>query len=219
MILGSLLARGGIIGRDLEIRIGELVFRGPIKKIIRQPTAHGHQLVFHLLWEAVFVPLPGAVQSTEWSDARSPRFHVAWEHAEITTTSEDCFTFPLVGEDNRATILPQRSNLDPKDVKGLVLPSEATSIRHNVYEGGRVQSLGFRSPDHSGQEATIGIAAEGNYNFGRAKRRETIRVLDGQILARGVTYDADSDPLTFEAGQEIDFAVLTDVAVYLCYYG
>ena len=92
------------------------------------------------------------------------------------------------------------------------------SIKHNVYEDGKVQSLGFSTED--GHDVTVGVLEEGSYNFGVAERREEIKVLTGELSTPDgkSSWDSMTDPLVFEKGQTIEFnaAVVTS---YLCYYG
>lgn len=95
------------------------------------------------------------------------------------------------------------------------------AIQHNVYEGGKIQSLGFSS-EH-GRAATIGVLEPGKYNFGGAKRRERIHVTFGHIMAKGrnvVHSDTSSEEgaLVFEEGDEIVLECQC-VTAYICLYG
>ena len=92
------------------------------------------------------------------------------------------------------------------------------AIKHNVYLGGAVQSLGFQTA--AGAEATIGVLSEANqYDFGTAERRESIKVVNGTILSmNGDVYAPDHPPLVFEKGAAIVFYTTGPVA-YLCTYG
>lgn len=97
------------------------------------------------------------------------------------------------------------------------------AIQHNTYEGGKVQSLGFTS--ERGHELTVGVLEPGEYNFGVAKRRETIHVSYGLIEAKGkrVVMSAinASNPdyfIVFEPGEEIRLKCY-HTAAYICLYG
>lgn len=60
------------------------------------------------------------------------------------------------------------------------------AIRHNLYEGGLVHSLGFYS---DGTDQTLGVVSPGaESDFGEAKREETITVLDGGLRVNGQWY-------------------------------
>ena len=95
------------------------------------------------------------------------------------------------------------------------------SIKHNVYEDGRVQSLGFVTDE--GQDASVGICEVGEYDFGVAERREELRVLTGVLatitdafgLQHWISFD---NPLVFEKGERIRFAAAEGTS-YLCLYG
>ena len=101
------------------------------------------------------------------------------------------------------------------------------AIKHNVYEDGKVQSLGFTSEpsfhNMPGRDVTVGVLEPGKYNFGVAKRRETIHVTFGHIMAKGknvVHSDTSSaeGELVFEEGEEIVLECQC-VTAYICLYG
>lgn len=89
-------------------------------------------------------------------------------------------------------------------------------ITHNVFHGGAVQSLGFTTDD--GLQKTIGVMLVGTWDFGIAKKQETINVITGQIVVQGKVYDCRSGPCVFLAGDRIIFRVREAVS-YLCIYG
>jgi len=92
------------------------------------------------------------------------------------------------------------------------------AIKHNVYEQGKVQSLGFTTEES--YEATVGVLEAGTYNFGVAKRREEIKVLTGSLstLDGKTDWDSMTNPLVFEEGQTIEFNAAEGTS-YLCIYG
>jgi uncharacterized protein YaiE (UPF0345 family) len=93
------------------------------------------------------------------------------------------------------------------------------TINHNSYYEGRVQSLGF--PTEHG-DATSGVLEPGQYNFGTAHRRETIKVVHGILKddRTGQQYCAEPTPqvLVINEGEEIKLSCDNHVA-YVCYYG
>lgn len=93
------------------------------------------------------------------------------------------------------------------------------TIRHNSYYEGKVQSLGF--PTENG-DATSGVLEPGQYNFGKASRRESIKVVHGVLRddRTGQQYAAVPVPqtLTVNQGEEIKISCTEHVA-YICYYG
>jgi len=92
------------------------------------------------------------------------------------------------------------------------------AIKHNVYEGGNVQSLGFKLDD--GRDATVGVLEAGHYNFGTAKRREVIKVLSGSLeTPNGMRHRAERSHGVFyiEEGETIEFTAEAGTS-YLCVY-
>jgi len=73
-----------------------------------------------------------------------------------------------------------------------------------------------------GREASVGVLESGKYNFGVAKRRETIHVAFGHLMAKGrnvVHSDTSSEEgaLVFEPGEEIVLECQC-VTAYICLY-
>jgi len=91
-----------------------------------------------------------------------------------------------------------------------------TAIKHNSYYDGKVQSLGFSRENN---DATVGVLEPGEYDFGRASRRETIKVVHGTLHHIPTNRDfSESQVLTVEPGEEIKLSCAEHVA-YVCYYG
>lgn len=86
-------------------------------------------------------------------------------------------------------------------------------IKHNVYEKGRVQSLGFKDCE---QDCTVGVLEPGLYDFGQAKRQEAIRVLTGYITINGKSVIA-GEMIVVVPGEKI-VILATATASYLCRY-
>jgi uncharacterized protein YaiE (UPF0345 family) len=94
------------------------------------------------------------------------------------------------------------------------------SIKHNVYEDGKVQSLGFKMVN--GRDATVGVLEEGTYNLGTAHRLERIKVITGSISisvdGRVMRWDEwNPEFLTFMEGETIKFHA-TQGTSYICFY-
>lgn len=89
-------------------------------------------------------------------------------------------------------------------------------IKHNVYVGGEVQSLGFVTD--KGKEATVGVILPGIHHFGKADRTEHIHVISGTLISGNNEYDQFTADLTFTTGDEITLECKVPVA-YICYYG
>ncbi|MBI5470616.1 DUF1255 family protein [Candidatus Kaiserbacteria bacterium] len=91
-------------------------------------------------------------------------------------------------------------------------------VRHNIYEDGNVQSLEFKTTE--GKDATIGvIRGAGNWDFGKASRREEITITSGGITGpepKNRFYRA-GDTLIFEKGDKIQFKTSGPVS-YICVY-
>lgn len=92
---------------------------------------------------------------------------------------------------------------------------EIMRIKHNVYEGGRLQSLSYITDD--GEEKSSGAAEPGQYNFGVAGRKETIRIVDGELQTSYGQFVPGGEDLVFEKGQEIIFTV-NKFTFYYCLY-
>ncbi len=93
-------------------------------------------------------------------------------------------------------------------------------LKHNVYtfeDGGRVESLGYKTEE--GHDATHGVVVPGStrrFDFGIAKRREQIVVVQGLIGAKGRLFRA-FETITFEVGEQIELACAAPSA-YNCIY-
>lgn len=59
------------------------------------------------------------------------------------------------------------------------------SITHHTYFDGAVQSLEF---DFGKISYTVGVVMPGEYDFGQAERRETIRVITGILVINDQAY-------------------------------
>lgn len=97
--------------------------------------------------------------------------------------------------------------------------SNKNKIVHHVYNRGRVQSLGFQNID--GKDATLGVMQPGEYDFGVAKTKETIYVIDGGMITEEsgghCLTRPTNDPIIFRKGQRIKISCDSPVA-YLCVY-
>jgi len=96
------------------------------------------------------------------------------------------------------------------------LSNNIKKIKRHVYFSGNVQSLEFLTPD--GKKATIGVIMPGEYNFGTAKQKETISVLQGMVFTKEGSLRPGGYPIVFEPGTKIIFSCPEPVA-YLCLYG
>jgi uncharacterized protein YaiE (UPF0345 family) len=92
----------------------------------------------------------------------------------------------------------------------------ASSLKHNVYFDGRVQSVGF---ERYGRRATVGVIAPGEYRFS-TDAPERMTVVSGALAARAqgadgwTTYPAGT---AFEIAGKSAFDVRADEpAAYLC---
>jgi purine/pyrimidine-nucleoside phosphorylase len=92
----------------------------------------------------------------------------------------------------------------------------ASSLKHNVYFDGRVQSVGF---ERHGRRATVGVIAPGEYHF-NTDAPERMTVVSGALAARWkgaeawTTYPAGT---AFEIAGKSSFDVRADEpAAYLC---
>ena len=89
------------------------------------------------------------------------------------------------------------------------------SIRHNTYFNGKVQSLGF---NHAGADFTVGVVMPGEYNFGKAERRETICVVMGALSINGQWYMPDgATDCVIQPGEQI-YIMTKGVTMYICQY-
>ena len=91
-------------------------------------------------------------------------------------------------------------------------------IKHNNYFEGKVQSLGFTTTQ--GQDATIGVVAPGKYDFGIAKRQETITAIKGSFKINGCEVNAIITIMRIHVihpGEQIIFET-SKIAAYICVY-
>jgi len=89
-------------------------------------------------------------------------------------------------------------------------------IKHNFYQQGAVQSLGF--VDRRGREMTVGVLLPGNYDFGEAQRAEEIFVTSGELIAREMSFISGGRfSLKFKKGEKIEFQC-ADTVSYICFY-
>jgi len=91
-----------------------------------------------------------------------------------------------------------------------------TSLKHNTYFDGQVQSVGF---ERNGRRATVGVIAPGEFHFG-TEAPERMTVISGELGVRRtagdawVTYPAGT---AFEIPGRSGFDVrAVDPAAYLC---
>jgi uncharacterized protein YaiE (UPF0345 family) len=91
-----------------------------------------------------------------------------------------------------------------------------STLKHNVYFDGNVQSLGF---ERNGRRLTVGVIRPGEYHFG-TDAAERMTVVSGEILARidsaggWVTYPTGT---TFEVPGKSGFDVKALApAAYVC---
>lgn len=95
-------------------------------------------------------------------------------------------------------------------------------ITHHTYFDGMVQSLGFRLGDGN---YTVGVVMPGEYDFGKAERRETIHVILGMITINGHLYSPaitrariQGSFCVIESGENIHIIAAASAA-YVCVYG
>ena len=92
----------------------------------------------------------------------------------------------------------------------------ATSLKHNTYFDGQVQSVGF---ERNGRHATVGVIAPGEFHFG-TEAPERMTVVSGELAVRRdgggswVPYPAGT---AFEIPGKSGFDVrAVEPAAYLC---
>jgi uncharacterized protein YaiE (UPF0345 family) len=90
----------------------------------------------------------------------------------------------------------------------------APMLKHNVYFGGNVQSIGF---ERNGRRATAGVIAPGEYHFG-TEAPERMSVLSGELEAKvGSSWRAYPAGTTFEVPGKSGFDVrASEPVAYLC---
>lgn len=91
-----------------------------------------------------------------------------------------------------------------------------TSLKHNTYFEGRVQSIGF---ERHGRRATAGVIAPGEYHFG-TEAPERMTIVSGALAAKAdgsgtwITYPAGT---AFEVARNSGFDVrATEPCAYVC---
>jgi len=91
-----------------------------------------------------------------------------------------------------------------------------TSLKHNTYFDGQVQSVGF---ERNGRRATVGVIAPGEFHFG-TEAPERMTVISGELGVRrsaGEPWVAYPAGTAFEIPGKSGFDVrATDPAAYLC---
>jgi uncharacterized protein YaiE (UPF0345 family) len=91
-----------------------------------------------------------------------------------------------------------------------------TSLKHNTYFDGQVQSVGF---ERNGRRATVGVIAPGEFHFG-TEAPERMTVISGELAVRragGDAWTTYAAGTAFEIPGKSGFDVrATDPAAYLC---
>jgi purine/pyrimidine-nucleoside phosphorylase len=91
-------------------------------------------------------------------------------------------------------------------------------VKHNVYFGGTVQSLGF---DHAAGTATVGVMEAGEYEFSTGLK-ERVDVVSGVIEVKlpGQDWVAFAAGTSFNAPADSKFQVRMKAQVaYVCWFG
>lgn len=92
----------------------------------------------------------------------------------------------------------------------------SSSVKHNSYFDGGVQSLGF---ERNGLRATVGVIVPGEYHFGTGAA-ERMTVISGQLRAKveGGDWQAFATGTSFEipANSGFDVQAVGGPAAYLC---
>lgn len=91
-------------------------------------------------------------------------------------------------------------------------------MKHNVYFGGAVQSLGF---DHAAGTATVGVMEAGEYEFSTGLK-ERVDVISGVIEVKlpGRDWAAFTPGTSFSAPADSKFHVRMKAQVaYVCWFG
>jgi purine/pyrimidine-nucleoside phosphorylase len=91
-----------------------------------------------------------------------------------------------------------------------------TSLKHNTYFDGQVQSVGF---ERNGRRATVGVIAPGEFHFG-TEAPERMTVISGELAVRrngADTWVAYPAGTAFEIPGKSGFDVrAADPTAYLC---
>ncbi len=93
--------------------------------------------------------------------------------------------------------------------------SDKSNIKEKHYFDGRVRSLEL---EEGGKKFSTGIVLPGEYDFGVAKDKETIRVTFETLNINGVDYSPSSEPCVIEPGEKIVIKA-TSSARYSCNFG
>ncbi len=91
----------------------------------------------------------------------------------------------------------------------------ASTLKHNTYFDGNVQSIGY---ERHGRRATVGVIAPGEYHFG-TEGPERMSIVSGEISARpdGGTWISYPAGTAFEISGHSGFDVrASQPAAYLC---
>lgn len=91
----------------------------------------------------------------------------------------------------------------------------ASSLKHNTYFDGQVQSIGF---ERHGRRASVGVIAPGEYHFG-TEAPERMTILSGELAAKpeGGSWSPYPAGTVFEVAGKSGFDVRADRAcAYLC---
>jgi uncharacterized protein YaiE (UPF0345 family) len=91
-------------------------------------------------------------------------------------------------------------------------------LKHNVYFGGTVQSIGF---DHAGGSATVGVMEAGEYEFstGAKERMDIVSgVIDVKLPGRDWASFVAGESFDVPADSKFQVRPKTQVA-YVCWFG
>ena len=92
------------------------------------------------------------------------------------------------------------------------------SVEHNVYFGGKVQSLGLQTDKG---KATLGVMKKGSYTFS-ATVAERMKVISGimDVRLKGSEFKKFHEQDDFEVAAGTSFEVICeDDVAYICFYG
>jgi uncharacterized protein YaiE (UPF0345 family) len=94
-------------------------------------------------------------------------------------------------------------------------PMSTSSLKHNSYFDGQVQSIGY---ERHGRRATVGVIAPGEYHFG-TDAAERMTVISGEIAAKpdGGVWSQYAAGTAFEIAAHSGFDVrVGQPSAYLC---
>lgn len=90
-------------------------------------------------------------------------------------------------------------------------------MKHNVYFGGRVQSLGLNTEEGY---ATVGVITEGRYTFS-AESEEHVVIISGQLRVKLPDEEwkvvREGEKYVVSRNSSFDVEAISDAA-YICYY-